>query len=189
MDLERNPDTLLYTCVAAICELHDHKMLTDVGRPTADSCAVLLRGLKTMTTFIYHLSYTMFFHSRLLQQHLWQLLQVPRRLSQHVKLGCGSWLMADCHREEAVFIWCVCRQQNNDQQHRNGFPHSEVDKITVCQLPFMIAETFSFYIMSWLTVPSIAWPSILSEYGRASCKWLSTWINLNFQKLAVTHFI
>lgn len=110
-------------------------------------------------------------------------------LSQQVKLGCGSWLMADCHREEAVFIWCVCRQQNNDQQHRNGFPHSEVDKITVCQLPCMIAETFSFYIMSWLTVPSIAWPSILSEYGRASCKWLSTWINLNFQKLAVTRFI
>lgn len=62
VDLKRNPDTLLYTCVAAICELHDHKMLTDVGRPTADSCAVLLHGLKTMTTFIYHLSYTMIFN-------------------------------------------------------------------------------------------------------------------------------
>lgn len=104
-------------------------------------------------------------------------------LSQHVKLGCGSWLMADCHKEEAAFIWCVCRQQNNDQQHRNGFPHS--DKITVCQLPFMIAETFSFYIMSWLTVPSIAWPSILSdltEYWRASC----LIINLNQPEFSKT---
>lgn len=26
-----------------------------------------------------------------------------------------------------------------------------------------VAETFSFYIMSWLTVPCIAWPSILSD--------------------------
>lgn len=69
-------------------------MLTDVGRPTADSCAVLLHGLKTTTTFIYHLSYTMFFNGFPLPvvaaTSVETVAGATQTLSQHVKLGCCS---------------------------------------------------------------------------------------------------
>lgn len=196
VDLERNPDTLLYTCVAAICELHDHKMLTDVGRPMADSCAVLLHELKTMTTFIYHLSYTMFFNVFPLHRCCSIICGNCCRCHADTVTTCKTWLLTDGwlpQRGGCFYLMFLqaAKQWPSAQEWFSPFRGWQNNSLPVA-IHEPVAEKFSFYIMSWLTVPCIAWPSNLSdmtEYWCASCKWLSTWINLNFQKLAVTSFI